>query len=157
MWYHAFRHRWILNELIGCAHFTTHKLTVLLKLMMRYKSMTTVHLLVEFLIIFYIQNTGYCDWLYSCQSAFLSWCRKIYYQWGNSILVNSYSQITNIRRTLLGTKIDYHSDVVVASPVGAAPTTSSFSTEHFVSIDCAKTTTRRDERYLNSVIWFVSY
>ena len=34
----------------------------------------------------------------------------------------------NIRRTLLGNIIADHSDVVGASPVGAAPTTSSFST-----------------------------
>ena len=34
----------------------------------------------------------------------------------------------NIRRTLVGNKIVDHSDVVGASPVGAAPTTSSFST-----------------------------
>ena len=35
---------------------------------------------------------------------------------------------SNIRRTLVGNKIVDHSDVVGASPVGAAPTTSSFST-----------------------------
>ena len=39
-----------------------------------------------------------------------------------------YRQISNIRRTLAGNKIVDHSDVVGASPVGAAPTTSSFST-----------------------------
>ena len=38
-----------------------------------------------------------------------------------------YRQIFNIRRTLVGNKIVDHSDVVGASPVGAAPTTSSFS------------------------------
>ena len=37
-------------------------------------------------------------------------------------------QVYNIRRTLPGNKIVDHSDVVGASPVGAAPTTSSFST-----------------------------
>ena len=42
-----------------------------------------------------------------------------------AILTN---KISNIRRTLLGNKIVDHSDVVGASPVGAAPTTSSFST-----------------------------
>ena len=43
----------------------------------------------------------------------------------------SYRQVSNIRRTLVGNKIVDHSDVVGASPVGAvgaAPTTSSFST-----------------------------
>ena len=39
-----------------------------------------------------------------------------------------YRQVFNIRRTLEGNKIVDHSDVVGASPVGAAPTTSSFST-----------------------------
>ena len=38
-----------------------------------------------------------------------------------------YRQISNIRRTLEGNKLD-NSDVVGASPVGAAPTTSSLST-----------------------------
>ena len=37
-------------------------------------------------------------------------------------------QVSNIRRTLVGNYIFDHSDVVGASPVGAAPTTSSFST-----------------------------
>ena len=35
---------------------------------------------------------------------------------------------SNISRTLVGNKIVDNSDVVGASPVGAAPTTSSFST-----------------------------
>ena len=39
-----------------------------------------------------------------------------------------YRKTSNIRRTLAGNKIVDHSDVVGASPVGAAPTTSSFST-----------------------------
>ena len=39
-----------------------------------------------------------------------------------------YREVSNIRRTLVGNKIVDHSDVVGASPVGAAPTTSSFST-----------------------------
>ena len=39
-----------------------------------------------------------------------------------------YRQVSNISYTLVGNKIVDHSDVVGASPVGAAPTTSSFST-----------------------------
>ena len=39
-----------------------------------------------------------------------------------------YCQVSNIRRTLVGNNIVDHSDVVGASPIGAAPTTSSFST-----------------------------
>ena len=44
------------------------------------------------------------------------------------LAVNEYRQVSNIRRTLVGNKIVDHSDVVGASPVGAAPATSSFST-----------------------------
>ena len=39
-----------------------------------------------------------------------------------------YRQVSYIRRTLVGNEIADHSDVVEASPVGVAPTTSSFST-----------------------------
>ena len=39
-----------------------------------------------------------------------------------------YRETSNIRHTIVGNKIVDHSDVVGASPVGAAPTTSSFST-----------------------------
>ena len=42
--------------------------------------------------------------------------------------IQKYRKISNIMRTLVGNKIVDHSDVVGASPVGAAPTTSSFST-----------------------------
>ena len=39
-----------------------------------------------------------------------------------------YRQVSNIRRTSVGNKIVDNSDVVGASPTGAAPTTSSLST-----------------------------
>ena len=39
-----------------------------------------------------------------------------------------YRQTSNIRRARVGYEIVDHSDVVGASPVGAAPTTSSLST-----------------------------
>ena len=39
-----------------------------------------------------------------------------------------YRKTSKIRRTLVGIKIVDYSDVVGASPVGAAPTTSSFLT-----------------------------
>ena len=39
-----------------------------------------------------------------------------------------YRQVSNIRRTLIGNRIVDRSDVVGASPVGAAPTKFSFST-----------------------------
>ena len=43
---------------------------------------------------------------------------------------NTYRKTSNISRTSDGNKIVDHSDVVGASPVGAAPTTSSFLTQH---------------------------
>ena len=46
----------------------------------------------------------------------------------NENVLKMYRKVSNIRRTLVGNKNFYHSDVVGASPVGAAPTTSSFST-----------------------------
>ena len=45
----------------------------------------------------------------------------------NSHKLLDYRQVSNIRRTLVGNKIVDHSNVVGASAVGAAPTTSSFS------------------------------
>ena len=42
-----------------------------------------------------------------------------------SVATCKYRKVSNIRRTLVGNKIVDHSDVVGASPVGAAPTTSS--------------------------------
>ena len=47
---------------------------------------------------------------------------------GVKLGMKMYCKTSNIRRTLVGNKIVHHSDVVGASPVGAAPTTSSFST-----------------------------
>ena len=41
---------------------------------------------------------------------------------------SEYRKTSNISRILVGNKIVDNSDVVGASPVGAAPTTSSFST-----------------------------
>ena len=43
-------------------------------------------------------------------------------------LKTTFSQTSNINCTLVGNKLVDHSDVVGASPVGAAPTTSSFMT-----------------------------
>ena len=60
------------------------------------------------------------------------------------IVIHLYRQVSNIRHTLVSNQIVDHSDVVGASPVGAAPTTSSCSTYHLVSIYCAKTTTSED-------------
>ena len=45
-----------------------------------------------------------------------------------SIFKSKYRETSDIRYTLVGNKIVDHSDPVGAAPVGAAPTTSSFST-----------------------------
>ena len=52
----------------------------------------------------------------------------IYYQFSFLISNTNYRKVSNIRHTLMGNEIVDHWDVVGASPVGVAPTTSSFST-----------------------------
>ena len=88
----------------------------------------------------------YCDISLYCNtqlSRYMSWDKnisigvcicmhKLYY------IIYHYSQ----------TKIVDHSDVVGASPAGAAPTTSSFLTWYLTSIDWSKATARRDKKYL---------
>ena len=60
-----------------------------------------------------------------------------------------YHQTSNISGNLRGNEIVDHSDVFGASPVGAAPTTSSLSTKHLDSMAWAKTTARRGEKHLS--------
>ena len=69
----------------------------------------------------------------------------------------AYRQTSNICRTITGNKIVDHSDVVGASLVGAAPTTSSFSPWHLASIYCTKTTAIWDEKHLSLGTWCVLY
>ena len=64
-----------------------------------------------------------------------------------------YRQVSNIKRYLVANEIVDDSDVVEASPVGVAPTTSSLSTKHLASIYRAKTTASRVEKYLSFEIW----
>ena len=64
-----------------------------------------------------------------------------------------YRKTSDISRTLVGNKIVDNSDVVGAPPVGAAPTTSSFSTWHLASMDWAKTTARGYKKHLSCGIW----
>ena len=58
-----------------------------------------------------------------------------------------YRQTSNISRTSVGNTIVDHSDVFGAAPVGAAPTTSSFSTLHLTSMDWGKITARKGEKH----------
>ena len=71
--------------------------------------------------------------------------------------IATYRKISNIRRTLVGNNIVDHSDVVGASPVGAAPTTSSFSTWQLGLKDSAKTAARQYDNLLSVGILFVLY
>ena len=66
---------------------------------------------------------------------------------GNEVFHTNYHQTSNISCTLVH-KIDDHSDVFGVSPVGAAPTTSSFWTRHLTSMDWAMTTAKPDEKHL---------
>ena len=68
---------------------------------------------------------------------------------------SNYRKTSNIRCTLVGNKIVDHSDVIGASPVGAAPTTSSFLTLHMASRDSAKTAARQYGNILSVEIWCV--
>ena len=82
---------------------------------------------------------------------------QMYWPSQKCITEEEYRQVSNISRTLVGNWIVDHSDVVGASPVVAAPTTSSFPTEHLASTDWVKTTTRWDEKHLSFEIWRVLY
>ena len=62
---------------------------------------------------------------------------------------NKYCERSNISGTLIGNEIVAHSDVVRALPAGAAPTTSSFSTEHMASM-----TQRQEETWNIYVLEF---
>ena len=68
------------------------------------------------------------------------------------VVIPDYRKVSNIRRTLAGYKIVDHPDVVGASPVGAAPTTSSLSTKHLASLVYAKTATRRETIKLQDLV-----
>ena len=59
-----------------------------------------------------------------------------------------YRQASNISRTLVSNKIVDHSDVVGASPVSAAPSTSSFSINIWLQWIGQKIT-KRDEEHLS--------
>ena len=93
------------------------------------------------ILIVYVHNmgTGKASYYGSCMrfydlglALFTNFCKNHYYR-----------KTSNISCTLVGNIIVDHSDVVGASPIGAAPTTSSFSTWHLASRDSAKTVARQ--------------
>ena len=61
-------------------------------------------------------------------SVLIDSCGALTHYVPQSLSAMKYHQTSNISRTLVGKKIVDHSDVVGASPVGAAPTTCSFLT-----------------------------
>ena len=69
-----------------------------------------------------------------------------HYLYNGNPIPQKVSQTSNIRHTLKGNKIVDHSDVIGASPLGAAPTTSSFLTSYLASMDWTKTTARWDDK-----------
>ena len=62
------------------------------------------------------------------KKSLVSWLLSPKYSIHYHVVIVGYRQISNIRCTLVVNKIVDHSDVVGASPVGAAPSTSSFLT-----------------------------
>ena len=68
-----------------------------------------------------------------------------------------YRQTSDISHIFVGNKTVDHSNVVGASPVGAAPTTFSFSTQHLALMDWAKITARRDDKHIQFWIICVLY
>ena len=67
----------------------------------------------------YLYNRNPNTWIDSFYTEMEPYCCEV---------KTNYRQVSNISRTVVGNKIVDHSDVVGASPAGAAPTTSSFST-----------------------------
>ena len=81
---------------------------------------------------FYINNFSWCSLkffqkdLWSVLCCVLLWFDTVW--WDHIIQGYPHTCTSNLRCTSVGNKIVDHSDAVGASPVGAAPTTSSFST-----------------------------
>ena len=77
--------------------------------------------------------------------------------WGESSLlwhVDSLHRAKNVESVSMAWYLHtlVRNDVIGASPVGTAPTTSSFSTKHLATMDWAQITERRDEKHLSSGI-----
>ena len=77
-------------------------------------------------------HTRTCFWKCCLQNichlvrASLCWIRNFLIDFWHGCTIKYYHRTSNISHALVGNKIVDHSDVVGASPVGAAPTTSSF-------------------------------
>ena len=99
-------------------------------------------------------DTSSCEERYSLYF-FILFCNKCWPQ--NFLWISTYRKTTNISRTLLGNQIVDHWHVVGASPVGAAPTATSLSTQHLTPTYCTKTTAWRSEKHLIFGIWCVLF
>ena len=64
----------------------------------------------------------------------------------------NYGQTSNINHTLVCNETVDHCNAVGASPAGAAPTASSFSTLQMASIYCTKTIARWDDKHLSFLL-----
>ena len=89
------------------------------------------------LLRFFIQEKAFKNVVYkSIHSVKVALCYKTNYHYVTTNIMllltlcykTNFRKTSNISRTVVGNKIVDNSDVVEASPVGAAPTTSSFST-----------------------------
>ena len=69
----------------------------------------------------------------------------------------THRKTSSVSCTLVENRLVDHSDVVGASPVGAAPTTPSFWTERLASTDWARAIARWGENHLSFKIWCVLY
>ena len=89
------------------------------------------------------------SWNWWCKVCYFMACILSHILFDTDIF--SYRQTSNISRTFVGNKLVDHSDVVGASPAGAAPTDVTYSL--LTSVDWAETTARRDEKHL-FFFWF---
>ena len=82
--------------------------------------------------------------------------------WYQQLIETKHTQYVPFKITVkpmivVGNIIIDHSGVVVASPFGVAPTTSSFPIEHLVSMDWAEATARRGKNHLSVGIRYGLY
>ena len=98
-----------------------------------------IHIFLCF-VWFWLIVSSWIDLHTSCRLTSLEQGQQYYYQ-----IPVKYRKLSNISRTLVGNKIVDHSDVVGASPVGAAPTTSFFNlTPGFSGLGKDNSMTRRE-------------
>ena len=91
-----------------------------------------------------------CEKLYDGRYDMGEWFKQTIQDSFNFIVYcYSYRQTLNVSPTSVGNEFVDDSDVVGSSPLGPAPTTPLFPTQHLASLDWAKTTARRDETHLS--------